>query len=178
MTASGSLWDLIVFYPTLWWNYLLGKVLRLRPWYTEIDDVVILGAYPIASDIIELKKKGLTGVINMCKECTGPVECYTKEEIETLHLATVDFEPPTFEACLQGVAFLEKHAQQGGRVYVHCKAGRGRSATIVLCWLMKKEGISPEEGQALLLKKRGHVNTHLAKRKAVLEFYQKEATTQ
>lgn len=33
---------------------------------------------------------------------------------------------------------------QGGSTYVHCKAGRGRSTTIVLCFLIKYRNMTPE----------------------------------
>ena len=36
----------------------------------------------------------------------------------------------------RAVAFIQKHKEQGTRVYVHCKAGHGRSAAIVFAWLI------------------------------------------
>ena len=37
----------------------------------------------------------------------------------------------------RGVAFIEEMNQNEKTVYVHCKAGRGRSTTLVACYLMK-----------------------------------------
>ena len=57
-----------------------------------------------------------------------------------LHLATVDFNnAPSQEMLRRGVAFIEKMNKNESSVYVHCKAGRGRSTTLVACYLMKVE---------------------------------------
>lgn len=59
--------------------------------------------------------------------------------MEFLHLATVDFiGVPTKAQIRQGVDLITKYRQLGlGMVYVHCKAGRTRSATLVACYLME-----------------------------------------
>ena len=58
--------------------------------------------------------------------------------VEQLKLPTPDFvASPSQEFINQGVSFILKHRQQQHSVYVHCKAGRTRSATIVACYLMK-----------------------------------------
>ena len=44
---------------------------------------------------------------------------------------------PTQENLAIGVRFLLDHAEQRQGVYVHCKAGRTRSATLVACYLMQ-----------------------------------------
>lgn len=72
--------------------------------------------------------------------------------VEFLQLATTDiFESPCQEKLFKGVEFMNKFLPtqkriQGlsttsspenvGTVYVHCKAGRTRSATLVGCYLM------------------------------------------
>ena len=55
-----------------------------------------------------------------------------------VQLETVDFNnAPSPEKIEEGLKFIEKIKQEGHSVYVHCKAGRGRSATLVACYLMK-----------------------------------------
>lgn len=44
---------------------------------------------------------------------------------------------PSTDQLTNGVSFLLDHRQNKGSVYVHCKAGRSRSATLVACYLMK-----------------------------------------
>ena len=38
-------------------------------------------------------------------------------------------------------ALFPGNEMQGGSTYVHCKAGRGRSTTIVLCFLVRKNDL-------------------------------------
>lgn len=47
------------------------------------------------------------------------------------------FEAPPQDMLLKGVEFIMNTTSAGGTVYVHCKAGRSRSATLVGCYLMK-----------------------------------------
>jgi len=44
---------------------------------------------------------------------------------------------PTQEKLALGVKFLLDHVRRKEQVYVHCKAGRTRSATLVACYLMQ-----------------------------------------
>jgi predicted protein tyrosine phosphatase len=39
------------------------------------------------------------------------------------------------------VSFIREHKAQGNRVYVHCRAGHGRSAAGVFAWLIDKDPI-------------------------------------
>lgn len=62
---------------------------------------------------------------------------WKKFGVEFLQLSTTDiFETPCQEKLIKGVNFIQKYQQGGGSVYVHCKAGRTRSATLVGCYLM------------------------------------------
>lgn len=62
---------------------------------------------------------------------------WKKAGVEFLQLSTTDiFEAPCQEKLKTGVDFIGKIKQDGGSVYIHCKAGRTRSATLVGCYLM------------------------------------------
>lgn len=58
--------------------------------------------------------------------------------MEQLRLSTVDLTGvPTLENLHHGVEFALKHRERGESVYIHCKAGRSRSATMVAAYLIK-----------------------------------------
>ena len=50
-----------------------------------------------------------------------------------------------------------EHAERGELTYVHCKAGRGRSTTLVICYLIRQMRMSPEEAYAFVRTKRPQV---------------------
>lgn len=172
-TALQRLYARTVFYPTLAWNVALGRWLKFRRWWDRIEPQVIVGARPFRVDVPLLHAEGVTGVVNTCEEYLGPVAQYEQLGIEQLHIPTTDFAHPMLADVEIAVDFVQRHVDSGGTVYVHCKAGRARSATVVLCWLIKYRGLTAEDGQRLLLEKRPHTNPRLSKRPIVLEFQRK-----
>lgn len=167
---TGWLWQQIVFLPTLAWNVLL-RVLRVRHWWDRVDEHVVLGALPFARDVPPLVDEGVRGVVNTCREYGGPVEAYQRAGIEQLRVPTRDFWPPSLADIDRSLALMKRMADEGHSTYVHCKAGRGRSATVVMCWLIDVHGMSPAEAQQKLIEVRPHVNRALADREVIVEFY-------
>jgi atypical dual specificity phosphatase len=56
-----------------------------------------------------------------------------------LHLPTTDHFEPTVQDLERAVQFIEQYEQTGKKVYVHCRAGHGRSAAVVFAWLLSKD---------------------------------------
>ncbi|KFO82896.1 Phosphatidylglycerophosphatase and protein-tyrosine phosphatase 1, partial [Cuculus canorus] len=78
--------------------------------------------------------------------------------VEQLRLSTVDLTGvPTLENLHQGVEFILKHRACGNSVYVHCKAGRSRSATVVAAYLIQLHHWSPQEAVEAIAKIRPHI---------------------
>jgi len=138
----------VLFWPTL----PITASRRIGKWVTPVptsldwhdnnsDDYnVIIGGVPIS--ILNMpqvlhRDYGVRGVINMCKEYRGPIKAYHKLGIEQLHLPTIDHTEPSLQDMKKACAFIKDYASKGkGNVYVHCKAGHGRSAAIVFAWLI------------------------------------------
>ncbi|VDM77312.1 unnamed protein product [Strongylus vulgaris] len=57
------------------------------------------------------------------------------------------------------VHFMEGIAAKGKSVYVHCKAGRTRSATVAVCYLVKKHNWLPNVAMEFLKSKRPQVHS-------------------
>lgn len=162
----------VLFIPSLCWNVLLER-LGARHWWDRVDDRLLVGAFPFASHVPRLASEGVRAVVNTCEEYAGPAAAYARANIVQLRIPTIDFQPPTIEDIQHAVAFIDQHVENGHSVYVHCKAGRGRSATVALCWLMQRHGWTPEEAQRHLQDKRPHVSRRLFERKVVREFWEK-----
>lgn len=60
------------------------------------------------------------------------------EGVEQLRLSTVDLTGvPSLENLHRGVEFALSHREKGSSVYVHCKAGRCRSATLAAAYIIR-----------------------------------------
>ncbi|XP_076142817.1 phosphatidylglycerophosphatase and protein-tyrosine phosphatase 1 [Alosa pseudoharengus] len=174
---SGALARLL-FYPTLAYNVIMEKITS-RQWYNRVDQTVILGALPFKSMTEELvQKENVRGVITMNEEYETKYFCNSSEEwraagVEQLRLSTVDLTGvPSMEHLRRGVEFALQHRQEGTSVYIHCKAGRSRSATVAAAYLIKLHCWSPEEACRMLAAVRPHVLVRSAQRELLLQYYQ------
>ncbi len=167
-----QLYAQLVFYPTLLWNFFLARVLHVRNWWDPIDPLVIVGGYPFRRDAATLFDQGVRAVVNTCEEYPGPIDEYQRLGIQQLRIPTTDFCHPTLADVERGVAFIQENAERGHVTYVHCKAGRARSATVAICWLIRHRGMTPEQAQQHLLRSRSQINPRLTRRGVVREFAQ------
>ncbi len=165
-----------IYYPTLGYNYLLGRVLKFRNWWDEVNEHLVLGAVPLHKDPDAFAAMGVTGVVNMCEEYAGPTAAYDRLGIEQLWLPTVDFNHPSKQDVERGADFIQQHATAGGKTYVHCKAGRARSATVALWWLVKYRGMTAGQAQAALLAARPHTNPQILNRPVIIELCRSRQT--
>ena len=130
----------LLFWPTI--PITVSK--RIGKWTTVVDNAVVLGGAPFGFMKYpeKLRELGVRGVINMCEEYHGPAKSYERLGIEHLRLPTVDHFEPSVEDLKRAVSFIQKHEAMGDRVYVHCRAGHGRSAAAVYAWLLYKEPLA------------------------------------
>ncbi|EAY75760.1 hypothetical protein OsI_03673 [Oryza sativa Indica Group] len=137
----------VLFYPTLLYNVLRNRFEAEFRWWDRVDQYILLGAVPFPSDVPRLKQLGVQGVVtlNEAYETLVPTSLYQAHGIDHLIIPTRDylFAPALQDIC-QAIDFIHRNASEGGITYVHCKAGRGRSTTIVLCYLIKYRSMSPE----------------------------------
>ncbi|CAA0842732.1 Putative dual specificity protein phosphatase DSP8 [Striga hermonthica] len=136
-----------LFYPTLLYNVVRNKIQSEFRWWDKVDEYVLLGAVPFPTDVPRLKALGVGGVVTLNEpyETLVPTSLYHDHGIEHLVIPTRDylFAPSNGDICL-AVEFIHDNALCGKTTYVHCKAGRGRSTTIVLCYLVKHKQMTPE----------------------------------
>ena len=116
---------------------------------TQMDETVMVGVAPVGLGIspAQLHTLGVRAVINLCDEYRGPVEEYARLGMEELWLPTVDHFEPSVSSLREAIEFIEGHRVKKHLVYVHCKAGHGRSAAVVFCWLFSR---NPEANPAEL----------------------------
>lgn len=152
------------FYPTLLYNYVVHLVSK-RPWYHRIDDTVLFGALPlrqIAKELVE--KENVQAVVSTNHKFEVEHFTPTEEEwrqlgVDYLRFAVLDFMgTPSPTQLDEALSFIENHRKQGHSVYVHCKAGRTRSATLVACYLMKTYDVDDTDAWSQIVSKRSHAS--------------------
>ncbi|KAM3625807.1 uncharacterized protein V6R79_017866 [Siganus canaliculatus] len=168
----------LLFYPTLAYNVVMEKM-SSRRWFDRVDDTVILGALPFRSMTRQLvDKEDVRGVITMNEMYETKYFCNSREEwhaegVEQLRLSTVDLTGvPSLENLHRGVEFALQHRERGKSVYVHCKAGRSRSATLVAAYLIRLHCWTPEEACQKLAKVRPHILVRFAQMEMLRKYHQ------
>jgi len=179
------------FLPSLAYNCAMER-LSSRRWWDRIDSNVILGAIPFRSEFLAqnlgmnmttkqmVEKENVQGVVSMNEDYELKLFGLQSEEWNKLgvdrflQLETTDiFSAPSQDKLRTGVSFLKDFldGDSGESVYVHCKAGRTRSATLVGCYLMEIHRCSPEEAVHRMRSVRPHILLHKPQWEALREYY-------
>ena len=159
-----------------WCKYIAGlckhsvsRFLYLEDWCNEIMDGIVLGAMPLNNfnhmdDII--KKHNIDVVLSILEDFEledtflfSPIKPSQYEEHGIIHehIISQDFTSITQYNIEKGIDILKEHIKNKKRIYIHCKSGRGRSATIVVCYLMKHRDFSKDEARAFTKAKRPQI---------------------
>lgn len=116
--------------------------------YNEVYPGIIIGNRQFAKDKEELKKIGITHVVN-CAKGTRPGQIDTDASffkdvaIQYLGLQAKDILTYDISKHFEKAAnFIDQALSKGGKIFVHCNQGISRSATVVLAFLMMKRGMN------------------------------------
>lgn len=163
MNAAVRLVIRLSYYPSRWFNRGMCVVGIWNRW-DWIDESVLFGQVPARRDLPRLQSLGIRAIVNMCAESASDPETLKQCEIEEFRLPTVDFHSPSAADLKRGVEYLREQVSRGRKVYVHCKAGRGRGPLMVLCYLIASRGLTATEAFAIIKQARPHVNSRLDRR--------------
>eukprot|EP01084_Bolivina_argentea_P185212 319418_1 len=135
------------------------------PSISIINDHIALGRMPYSKEIeiINNKPFNIQTVINMCAEMNGPINKYRQYGIKDYNFGVVDDTPPKDEDVFKCIQIINEFIQNkrtdnaSDRILIHCQFGKGRSALIVLCWLIST-GMNLNDAFLLLKQNRCHVS--------------------
>ncbi|XP_013910635.1 PREDICTED: phosphatidylglycerophosphatase and protein-tyrosine phosphatase 1 [Thamnophis sirtalis] len=169
----------LFYYPTLLYTLVRAQLPgSQRPWFNRIDRAVVLGALPLRGHCRQLiEQENIRGVLTMNEEYETRFLCCSPEEweamgVEQMRLSTVDLTGiPSLENLQKGVKFVLKHRECGNSVYVHCKAGRSRSATMVAAYLIQVHHWTPQEAIEVIAKIRPHIIVRPKQLKLLEDFH-------
>ncbi len=142
------------------------------PIYSKITDNLYLGRLPLKNtgDDIAIQKEGISAVLTMTERfenttsslVADPVRPEEWQQLGIKHeqIEIQDFTPPREAELERAVAIVSNWLKNGEKVLVHCKAGRGRSAEVVIAYLYQKHPdlyTSFEEARLFVKSKRPHI---------------------
>ena len=112
-----------------------------------LEDELLAMARPNGTpmDAAELKEMGIGAVVTLTPWEWGATA--RAGGLEYLHLPMPDFAPPAPQQVDEFVSFCDDCLARGRAVAVHCIAGRGRTGTMVACYMVHR-GALP--GDAIL----------------------------
>jgi hypothetical protein len=105
-----------------------------------------------------------------------PVKSEDWQKLGNMHkvIVTPDFNPLKQEFIDDGVAFVEDAVAANEDVYTHCKAGKGRSAAIKICYFIKNFPVqikSVDDAIAHVKKDREVININKGQRVAIDAYF-------
>lgn len=163
---------------------LVYNVARQFTWWNEVSFVetekFYLGALPLIvgsrNDCDILSELGVKAVLSLVesfeiysKGVVSPDEWKNKRIIQ-LHISTPDFKPLTMDNINLGVEFLRWNVKHSRSVYVHCKAGKARSALILICYLIKVHDLTVVQALNHILKRRPQIHLDEGKLKNAKQY--------
>jgi protein-tyrosine phosphatase len=130
--------------------------------FAEVADGLLTGAYPTdESDVEALAAQDVTAIFNLCEDSE-----YAQGERDAVAAALSEHGIPERRLCLVDYGnLMPGHLEQatrevlewlegGERVYLHCRAGWQRSATVAAAVLALRDGVEPDVALASIRKRK------------------------
>jgi atypical dual specificity phosphatase len=158
------------------WKYTLYNVslkytiLSQTERWNKIGDLnLYLGAIPLETldDHNEIKKSGVNVIITLLEKFEQePSLLYTPvsgklwedNNIKQYVIEAEDFNPLSIDQIKEGIKYIHDELQKNNTIYVHCKAGRGRSALLVIAYHMVTKNMSLDDAMMHVKKHRPTIN--------------------
>jgi protein-tyrosine phosphatase len=151
--------------------------------FEEVGDDLLMGAYPQdADDVAALVEARVTRVFNLVQDveydpgsrdvCVAAIAAagIEEERVELVDYGSLDADQ--IESAAQSVlSWLD----QGERVYVHCRAGWQRSATVVAAIVALREEVPPWEALDILRRRKPTANPLSHQREDLFRWWQQRA---
>jgi len=152
------------------------------PWYSLVLENLYLGAIPLADQghLQELVDLGVDTVVtaletdelNQTYLFGQPVSKVQWQErgVAQCFVDVPDRLPPTAAQLHEAIEFLHQRISTGHKAYVQCRGGKGRSASIVLGYLVKYHNMTFEAAEQLIRSVRPQISPNATQKEGVREY--------
>jgi atypical dual specificity phosphatase len=166
--------------------HILQMGLTSWKWHTKVDDGLYLGAIPVLShhqkEISErLKVAAVLSIVENFELRTSVVigtpvrpEEWKRLDVAHLHLSSPDYIPPSLQLLDTGADWLNTQLSEGKNVYVHCKSGHGRSASIVMAYFMKYRRLGIDTAHKFLTDRRPSIFSKSSRQYRNMQAYERK----
>jgi atypical dual specificity phosphatase len=151
--------------------------------FAEVGDGLVMGAYPQdGDDVAALVDAGITRIFNLVQDVEyepGARDACTlalaEAGIQERRVELVDFGSLSTEQIEDAAQAVLAWLEQGERVYVHCRAGWQRSATIVAAIVTLREGVMPWVALDILRERKPTANPLSHQREDLFRWWERRA---
>jgi atypical dual specificity phosphatase len=121
--------------------------------FAPVGQRLLVGAYPRdAADVERIAAAEVDALFNLCEDCEYDAgerdavgRALARHGIEERRLPVVDYGGLDVEQLDRAIGDVEAWLDSGRTVYLHCRAGWQRSATVAAGVVARREGIGVDE---------------------------------
>jgi protein tyrosine phosphatase len=139
----------------------------------EVHDGIFVGNVNSALNVIELRKIGITKILNMAED--EEYDDYRDvDDIDVVKIGIYDGHMTPVGVYHTAAEMIDTAILAGEKILVHCSAGISRSSTAVISYLMLRKGYSFSQSLLQLQEKRTCISPHpLLVRSIIRDFEEK-----
>ncbi|MGD8834371.1 MAG: dual specificity protein phosphatase family protein [Desulfobacteraceae bacterium] len=137
-----------------------------------VTDNLAAGHAPVSRDQLEeIKKQGVSAIINLCGEYCDLHEIERDCGFLVYYLPVPDECAPVIEEMEKALLWMDEAIGRNEKVLVHCRFGIGRTGTVLMAFLMRS-GVTMKAAEKML-KKTGAVPARYCQWKMLRKYHKK-----